>query len=66
MLMKCDAWDYIYNQGIREYSSIVTWDDIKLGFQATAQLSDDTFKESLGVIEQVMDPLYRKKAINAM
>ena len=28
MLMKCDAWDYIHNKGIREYSSIVTWDDI--------------------------------------
>ena len=27
MLMKCGSWDDICDQGIREYSSIVTWDD---------------------------------------
>ena len=27
MLMKYGVWDDVFNQGIREYSSIVTWDD---------------------------------------
>ena len=45
---------------------IIIWNDIKLGFDATAHLPADTFKEPLEIIEKVMDPLYRKKAINAM
>ena len=45
---------------------VITWDDIKLGFEATAHLPADTFKEPLETIETVMDPLYRKKAINSL
>ena len=45
---------------------VITWDDIKLGYDATAHLPADTFKEPLETIEKVMDPLYRKKAINSL
>jgi len=63
-------------QGARWYSKlatqwllmrgIVTWDDIQLGFDATAHLPANTFKQPLETIEEVMDPLYRKKAINSL
>ena len=48
------------------HEGIITWDDIKLGSQATAHLPADTFEEPLEMIEKVMDPLYRKETINAM
>lgn len=48
------------------HEGMVTWDDIKLGFQATAHLPADTFKEPLEMIEKVMDPFYTKESINSM
>ena len=45
---------------------VITWDEIKSGFDATAHLPADTFKEPLETIEKVMDPLYRTTAIDSM
>ena len=67
MLMKCGVWDDIFNQGIREYSSIVTWDDT--GENDVIFNSSSISYNHLGYViseSSILDSLRKKIEINKL